>query len=82
MWPLCGCAQAQDSLLKQKGEENKQLRQDLQRTQHLFTSAERELRYEREKNLDLKRHNSLLDQEKIKVKKKLHLKWMQVIALE
>lgn len=60
---------AQDSLLQQKGEENKQLRQDLQRTQHLFTSAERELRYEREKNLDLKRHNALLDQEKIKVKK-------------
>ncbi|XP_077070609.1 uncharacterized protein ccdc30 isoform X6 [Siphateles boraxobius] len=60
-------AKAQDSLLKQKGEENKQLRQDLQRTQHLFTSAERELRYEREKNLDLKRHNALLDQEKIKL---------------
>lgn len=60
-------AKAQDSLLQQKGEENKQLRQDLQRTQHLFTSAERELRYEREKNLDLKRHIALLDQEKIKL---------------
>ncbi|XP_073678773.1 uncharacterized protein ccdc30 [Garra rufa] len=60
-------AKAQDSLLQQKGEENKQLRQDLQRTQHLFTSAERELRYERERNLDLKRHNALLDQEKIKL---------------
>uniref|UniRef100_A0A8C2JBE3 Coiled-coil domain containing 30 n=2 Tax=Cyprinus carpio TaxID=7962 RepID=A0A8C2JBE3_CYPCA len=60
-------AKAQDSLLQQKGEENKQLRQDLQRTQHLFTSAERELRYEREKNLDLKRHNALLEQEKIKL---------------
>ncbi|XP_060794196.1 coiled-coil domain-containing protein 30 isoform X6 [Neoarius graeffei] len=58
---------AQDSVLQQKGEENKQLKQDLQRTQHLFTSAERELRYEREKNLDLKRHNALLDQEKIKL---------------
>ncbi|XP_062872105.1 coiled-coil domain-containing protein 30 [Trichomycterus rosablanca] len=57
----------QDSVLQQKGEENKQLKQDLQRTQHLFTSAERELRYEREKNLDLKRHNALLDQEKIKL---------------
>lgn len=54
-------------MLQQKGEENKQLKQDLQRTQQLFTSAERELRYEREKNLDLKRHNALLDQEKIKV---------------
>uniref|UniRef100_A0A8B9JBK5 Coiled-coil domain containing 30 n=1 Tax=Astyanax mexicanus TaxID=7994 RepID=A0A8B9JBK5_ASTMX len=60
-------AKAQDSVLQQKGEENKQLKQDLQRTQHLFTSAERELRYEREKNLDLKRHNALLDQEKIKL---------------
>ncbi|XP_017565576.2 coiled-coil domain-containing protein 30 isoform X2 [Pygocentrus nattereri] len=60
-------AKAQESLLQQKGEENKQLKQDLQRTQHLFTSAERELRYEREKNLDLKRHNALLDQEKMKL---------------
>ncbi|RCU34737.1 DUF4686 domain-containing protein, partial [Acinetobacter baumannii] len=31
------------------------------------TSAERELRYEKEKNMDLKRHNTLLDQEKLKV---------------
>ncbi|KAK1801761.1 hypothetical protein P4O66_022407, partial [Electrophorus voltai] len=60
-------AKAQDFILQQKGEEHKQLKQDLQRTQHLFTSAERELRYEREKNLDLKRHNALLDQEKIKL---------------
>ncbi|XP_055044112.2 uncharacterized protein ccdc30 isoform X2 [Misgurnus anguillicaudatus] len=60
-------AKAQDSLLQQKGEENKQTKQDLQRTQHLFTSAERELRYEREKNLDLKKHNALLEQEKLKL---------------
>ncbi|XP_030623601.1 coiled-coil domain-containing protein 30 [Chanos chanos] len=60
-------AKAQDSVLQQKAEENKQLKHDMQRTQHLFTSAERELRYEREKNLDLKRHNALLDQEKIKL---------------
>lgn len=59
--------QSQDSVLGQKAEESKQLKQDLQRAQSLFTSAERELRYEREKNLDLKRHNALLDQEKIKV---------------
>ncbi|XP_031649979.1 coiled-coil domain-containing protein 30 isoform X3 [Oncorhynchus kisutch] len=58
---------SQDSVLGQKAEESKQLKQDLQRAQSLFTSAERELRYEREKNLDLKRHNALLDQEKIKV---------------
>lgn len=43
------------------------MKQDLQRAQSLFTSAERELRYEKEKNLDLKRHNTLLDQEKLKV---------------
>ncbi|KAJ8264912.1 hypothetical protein COCON_G00140110 [Conger conger] len=58
---------SQDALLQQKGEECKQLRQDLQRTQSLFSSAERELRYEREKGLDLKRHNALLEQEKMKV---------------
>lgn len=54
-------------MLSQKSEETKQLKQDLQRAQSLFTSAERELRYEREKNMDLKRHNTLLDQEKLKV---------------
>ncbi|XP_050952810.1 coiled-coil domain-containing protein 30 isoform X2 [Labeo rohita] len=75
-------AKAQDSLLQQKGEENKQLRQDLQRTQHLFTSAERELRYEREKNLDLKRHNALLDQEKIKLGAELKQAQAKVAQLE
>ncbi|XP_078110833.1 uncharacterized protein ccdc30 isoform X2 [Sander vitreus] len=57
----------QDSVLCQKTEENKQMKQDLQRAQSLFTSAERELRYEKEKNMDLKRHNTLLDQEKLKL---------------
>lgn len=52
----------------QKVEEGKQMKQDLQRAQSLFTSAERELRYEKEKNLDLKKHNTLLDQEKLKVR--------------
>ncbi|XP_056130343.1 coiled-coil domain-containing protein 30 [Lampris incognitus] len=60
-------AKSQDSVLSQKAEETKQLKQDVQRAQSLFTSAERELRYEREKNLDLKRHNTLLDQEKLKL---------------
>lgn len=60
-------------MLGQKAEEAKQLKQDLQRAQSLFTSAERELRYEREKNLDLKRHNTLLDQEKLKVAMTLNL---------
>ncbi|XP_051947600.1 coiled-coil domain-containing protein 30 isoform X1 [Xyrauchen texanus] len=75
-------AKAQDSLLQQKGEESKQLRQDLQRTQNLFTSAERELRYEREKNLDLKRHNALLDQEKIKLCAELKRSQAKVAQLE
>ncbi|CAL8368818.1 unnamed protein product [Lota lota] len=60
-------AKSQDSVLSQKAEEARQLKQDLQRVQSLFTSAERELRYEREKNVDLKRHNVLLDQEKLKL---------------
>ncbi|XP_048873273.1 coiled-coil domain-containing protein 30 isoform X2 [Brienomyrus brachyistius] len=60
-------AKSQETSLQQKAEEIRQLRQDFQRAQSLFSSAERELRYEREKNLDLKRHNALLDQEKIKL---------------
>lgn len=63
----CFSLQSQDSVLGQKAEEAKQMKQDLQRAQSLFTSAERELRYEKEKNMDLKRHNTLLDQEKLKV---------------
>uniref|UniRef100_A0A3Q1GJ18 Coiled-coil domain containing 30 n=1 Tax=Acanthochromis polyacanthus TaxID=80966 RepID=A0A3Q1GJ18_9TELE len=58
---------SQDSVLSQKAEEAKQMKQDLQRAQSLFTSAERELRYEKEKSVDLKRHNTLLDQEKLKL---------------
>lgn len=54
-------------MLSQKSEETKQMKQDLQRAQNLFASAERELRYEKERNMDLKRHNTLLDQEKLKV---------------
>nr|XP_015823069.2 coiled-coil domain-containing protein 30 isoform X2 [Nothobranchius furzeri] len=58
---------SQESFLSQKSEEAKQMKQDLQRAQSLFTSAERELRYEKEKNVDLKRHNTLLEQEKLKL---------------
>ncbi|XP_034029100.1 coiled-coil domain-containing protein 30 isoform X2 [Thalassophryne amazonica] len=61
----------QDSVLSQKAEEAKQLKQDVQRAQSLFTSAERELRYEKEKNTDLKRHNTLLEQEKLKLSAEL-----------
>ncbi|XP_043981539.1 coiled-coil domain-containing protein 30 isoform X1 [Gambusia affinis] len=57
----------QDSVLSQKAEEAKQMKQDVQRAQSLFTSAEKELRYEKEKGLDLKRHNTLLEQEKLKL---------------
>ncbi|KAK1157279.1 coiled-coil domain-containing protein 30 [Acipenser oxyrinchus oxyrinchus] len=66
-----GRAKSQESLLQQMGEECLQLTQDLQRTQNLFSSAERELRYEREKNLDQKRHGTLLEQENTKVKAEL-----------
>uniref|UniRef100_A0A8C9ALL3 Coiled-coil domain containing 30 n=1 Tax=Prolemur simus TaxID=1328070 RepID=A0A8C9ALL3_PROSS len=52
---------------KQK-EEVQQLRQNLHRLQVLCNSAEKELRYERGKNLDLKQHNSLLQEESIKIK--------------
>uniref|UniRef100_A0A3Q3X098 Coiled-coil domain containing 30 n=1 Tax=Mola mola TaxID=94237 RepID=A0A3Q3X098_MOLML len=62
-----GHIKAQDLVLSQKAEEAKQMKQDLQRAQSLFTSAERELRYEKEKNMDLMRHNTLLDQEKLKL---------------
>ncbi|XP_063001378.1 coiled-coil domain-containing protein 30 [Elgaria multicarinata webbii] len=59
-----------ESLLQQQ-EELQQLRQDVQRVQNLCSSAEKELRYEREKNLELKKHNILLQQENIKTKAEL-----------
>ncbi|XP_077370734.1 uncharacterized protein ccdc30 isoform X2 [Festucalex cinctus] len=59
-------------VLSQRSEEAKHLKQDLQRVQNLFTSAERELRYEKEKNVDLKRHNTLLDNEKLKLSAELN----------
>ncbi|KAM9175975.1 coiled-coil domain-containing protein 30 isoform 2-T2 [Mergus octosetaceus] len=46
-----------------------QLRQDLRRVQNLCSSAERELRYEREKNVDLQKQNLLLQQECTKLEK-------------
>ncbi|XP_049630682.1 coiled-coil domain-containing protein 30 [Suncus etruscus] len=54
--------------LKNQQEEVQQLRQNLHRLQVLCNSAEKELRYERGKNLDLKQHNSLLQDESIKIK--------------
>ncbi|KAM5248666.1 coiled-coil domain-containing protein 30 [Ctenodactylus gundi] len=61
-------------------EEVQQLRQNLRRLQILCNSAEKELRYERGKNLDLKQHNSLLQEESIKIK--LDLKHAQQKLLD
>ncbi|XP_051044605.1 coiled-coil domain-containing protein 30 isoform X2 [Phodopus roborovskii] len=48
--------------------EVQQLRQNLHRLQILCNSAEKELRYERGRSSDLKQHNSLLQEENIKIK--------------
>uniref|UniRef100_A0A8C0WMM3 Coiled-coil domain-containing protein 30 n=1 Tax=Castor canadensis TaxID=51338 RepID=A0A8C0WMM3_CASCN len=57
-----------EKLKYQQQEEVQQLRQHLHRLQTLCSSAEKELRYERGKNFDLKQHNSLLQEESIKIK--------------
>ncbi|TKS77424.1 Coiled-coil domain-containing protein 30 [Collichthys lucidus] len=79
---LLFCFISQDLVLSQKAEEAKQMKQDLQRAQSLFTSAERELRYEKEKNMDLKRHNTLLDQEKLKLCAELKQVQTKLIQVE
>ncbi|XP_027567601.2 coiled-coil domain-containing protein 30 isoform X3 [Pipra filicauda] len=56
---------------QQQEEKLQQLRQDLRRVQNLCSSAERELRYEREKNAELQKQNLLLQQECTKVKAEL-----------
>ncbi|XP_033924301.1 coiled-coil domain-containing protein 30 [Melopsittacus undulatus] len=56
---------------QQQEEKLQQLRQDLRRVQNLCSSAERELRYEREKNIDFQKQNLLLQQECTKVKAEL-----------
>ncbi|XP_034551739.1 coiled-coil domain-containing protein 30 isoform X2 [Notolabrus celidotus] len=73
---------SQDLVLSQKGEEAKQMKQDLQRAQSLFSSAERELRYEKEKNMDVKKHNTLLDQEKLKLCAELKQVQTKLIQVE
>ncbi|XP_035759630.1 coiled-coil domain-containing protein 30 isoform X2 [Egretta garzetta] len=60
-----------DERFQQQEEKMQQLRQDLRRVQNLCSSAERELRYEREKNIDLQKQNVLLQQECTKVKAEL-----------
>uniref|UniRef100_A0A8C6R1B4 Coiled-coil domain containing 30 n=1 Tax=Nannospalax galili TaxID=1026970 RepID=A0A8C6R1B4_NANGA len=57
-----------EKLKQQPQEEVQQLRQNLHRLQVLCNSAEKELQYERGKNLDLKQHNSLLQEENVKIK--------------
>nr|XP_045005645.1 coiled-coil domain-containing protein 30 isoform X1 [Jaculus jaculus] len=69
-----------EKLKGQQQEEVQQLRQNLHRFQILFNSAEKELRYERGKNLDLKQHNSFLQEENIKMK--LELKQAQEKLLD
>ncbi|KAM4571011.1 uncharacterized protein ccdc30 [Fundulus diaphanus] len=73
---------SQDSVLSQKAEEAKQMKQDVQRAQSLFTSAEKELRYEKEKSMDLKRHNTLLEQEKLKLGAELKQAQSKLVQLE
>ncbi|XP_069598256.1 coiled-coil domain-containing protein 30 isoform X2 [Ranitomeya imitator] len=60
--PLTG-----DSLIQQQYEEIRQLRQDLNRVQNVCSSAEKELRYERDKNLDIKKQHILLQKENTKL---------------
>uniref|UniRef100_A0A8D2KXB8 Coiled-coil domain-containing protein 30 n=1 Tax=Varanus komodoensis TaxID=61221 RepID=A0A8D2KXB8_VARKO len=70
--PSCmQCSPGGKAATQQQHEQLQQLRQDLQRVQNLCSSAEKELRYEREKNLELKKHNILLQQENIKTKAEL-----------
>ncbi|XP_047228841.1 coiled-coil domain-containing protein 30 isoform X2 [Girardinichthys multiradiatus] len=73
---------SQDSVLSQKAEEAKQMKQDVQRAQSLFTSAEKELRYEKEKSMDLKRHNTLLEQEKLKLGAELKQAQSKLVQVE
>lgn len=58
---------SEEKLKYQQQEDVQKLRQNLHRLQVLCCSAEKELQYERGKNLDLKQHNSLLQEENIKV---------------
>ncbi|KFV78809.1 Coiled-coil domain-containing protein 30, partial [Struthio camelus australis] len=63
---------------QQQEEKMQQLRQDLRRVQNLCSSAERELKYEREKNIDLQKQNLLLQQECCILKCKLDFFFFQI----
>ncbi|XP_077314047.1 coiled-coil domain-containing protein 30 isoform X2 [Lithobates pipiens] len=64
--------QAGDALIQQQFEEIRQLRQDLNRVHNVCSSAEKELRYERDKNLEVKKQNNLLQKEHTKVSEELN----------
>ncbi|XP_065506013.1 coiled-coil domain-containing protein 30 isoform X5 [Caloenas nicobarica] len=68
---VLGSQSPSDERFQQQEDKMQQLRQDLRRVQNLCSSAERELRYEREKNVDLQKQNLLLQQECSKVKAEL-----------
>ncbi|KAM9299040.1 coiled-coil domain-containing protein 30 [Gastrophryne carolinensis] len=64
-----------EALIQQQFEEIRQLRQDLSRVNNVCSSAEKELRYERDKNLDLKKQIILLQKENTKISEELsHVK--------
>ncbi|CAH2319842.1 Hypothetical predicted protein [Pelobates cultripes] len=62
---------AGDTLMQQY-EEIRQLRQDLHRVQNVCSSAEKELRYERDKKLDMKKEDIALQQENTKLNAELN----------
>ncbi|XP_072283282.1 coiled-coil domain-containing protein 30 isoform X2 [Pyxicephalus adspersus] len=63
---------AGEALIQQQFEEIRQLRQDLNRVHNVCSSAEKELRYERDKNLEIKKQNILLQKEHTKVSEELN----------
>ncbi|XP_074748766.1 coiled-coil domain-containing protein 30 isoform X4 [Strix uralensis] len=68
---VLGSQSLSNERFQQQEEKMQQLQQNLRRVQNLCSSAERELRYEREKNIDLQKQNLLLQQECTKVKAEL-----------
>lgn len=53
---------------QEQQEELVELRQDLQQVENLCRSVEEELRYEREKNLEVTKHDILTQKENVKVR--------------
>ncbi|CAF96642.1 unnamed protein product [Tetraodon nigroviridis] len=59
------------SVLQAQAADAREYVKELQRSQSLLTSAEAELHHVKEMNVDLKRHNALLEQEKLKLSAEL-----------